>query len=64
MDLNLVVMLFVLGLFWVLLFAAQLRLSFIHIMSVFLTLNLIGLYILGAQNSSFLPLYILEVLRC
>src|SRR5919199_495641 len=60
MDLNLGAMLFVLGLFWALLFAARLRLSFIHIMAVVWTLYLVNLYTLGAQNSSFLPLYLFE----
>src|SRR5215208_3737548 len=54
MDFNLILTLFTLLLFWALLFAVRLRLSFIHIMSFILSQNLVGLYLLGASQPSFL----------
>src|SRR5215208_4731359 len=57
MDFNLILTLFTLLLFWALLFAVRLRLSFIHIMSFILSQNLVGLYLLGASQPSFLPVH-------
>jgi hypothetical protein len=59
-DFNLILTLFILVLFWALLFAARLRLSFIHIVSLSLSLNLVGLYMLGAPRHTFLPVHIFE----
>jgi oligosaccharide repeat unit polymerase len=59
-DFNLILALFILALFWALLFAARLRLSFIHIVSLSLSLNLVGLYMLGAPRHTFLPVHIFE----
>lgn len=61
MDLSFEFVLFALLLFWALLFAARLRPSFIHLMAVVLSLNLVGLYMLGVQSTSFGPMYIFEV---
>jgi oligosaccharide repeat unit polymerase len=61
MDFNLILMLLVLVLFWALVFAARLRLSFIHIMSLFLSENLVGLYLLAPRGHGFLPLNITDL---
>jgi oligosaccharide repeat unit polymerase len=60
MDLTLIALLLTVVLFWALVFVARLRLSFIHVMAVILTQNLIGLYMLGAQDGNFFPVYVLE----
>jgi oligosaccharide repeat unit polymerase len=57
-DFNLILTLSILALFWALLFAARLRLSFIHIMSLILSQNLVGLYMLGVSSHNFLPMQI------
>jgi oligosaccharide repeat unit polymerase len=58
MDFNLILTLSILALFWALLFAARLRLSFIHIMSLILSQNLVGLYMLGVSSHNFHPMQI------
>jgi oligosaccharide repeat unit polymerase len=57
-DFNLILTLSILALFWALLFAARLRLSFIHIMSLILSQNLVGLYMAGVSSHNFLPMQI------
>jgi oligosaccharide repeat unit polymerase len=60
MDFNLILTLFTLVLFWALLFAVRLRLSFIHIMSFILSQNLVGIYLLGASQPIFVPAHNFE----
>jgi oligosaccharide repeat unit polymerase len=58
-GIDLVYLFLALAVFWSLLFSARLRLSFIHIMASILTLNCVGLYMLGKEGGQSAPLVML-----